>query len=399
MSDYYYRENKWDCTSCDTKGILGRHKRCPNCDNPREIEEMDMEMGGDIVTDPEVLKLASQGADWFCDFCQSGNAALNTNCHSCGAKKGSKKPPSKKKSRKSTRSEKPLSARERERRKKIQINTAYLKVPPKEWIPYIVGVGAFFTLVCFIYWATRTHEVTSTVDSISWKHTVTEQLWTQITVRKWRFETRERMETPPINGKGESAGMEFKGRCYREIHHYDKVQCGTEKECTPRYKTETYSCDECSDDGNGFQKCTRKTCSREVRDGETCRDVPKYCDDPVYKDKCDYQTQKWKKNKDFVSRGNSLYTNWKNIQVSSTLGRLRYSADYNVKVNYEDKGKKQTKDISKPTGHDITLGALSDCKREESEFKNWSIGKSVYLKINNLGGISEFSLTPFTKEK
>ena len=29
-------EGTWTCTSCQTPGILGRHKKCTQCGNPRE---------------------------------------------------------------------------------------------------------------------------------------------------------------------------------------------------------------------------------------------------------------------------------------------------------------------------------------------------------------------------
>ena len=77
-------ELKWNCGECDTKGILGRHKRCPTCGSPREKGEMQMsglntDRNGDgyndapSVKDPELLRLARAGADWFCSHCGSGN--------------------------------------------------------------------------------------------------------------------------------------------------------------------------------------------------------------------------------------------------------------------------------------------------------------------------------------
>ena len=71
-------ELKWNCNSCDTKGILGRHKVCPECGSPREKGEMRMdglESNGDgfnaapSVTEPELVDLAQAGFDWFCTHC------------------------------------------------------------------------------------------------------------------------------------------------------------------------------------------------------------------------------------------------------------------------------------------------------------------------------------------
>src|SRR5215217_4952294 len=74
-------EGTWNCTSCDAKDILARHKRCPNCNNPRELTgdesdfdfgEVDAESGKSLregVTDDKALEIAGAGEDWFCAFC------------------------------------------------------------------------------------------------------------------------------------------------------------------------------------------------------------------------------------------------------------------------------------------------------------------------------------------
>ncbi|WNZ60810.1 hypothetical protein QEG98_33495 [Myxococcus sp. MxC21-1] len=41
-------EGTGNCTSCDTKSIRARHKRCPLCNNPRELtgQESECDFGG-----------------------------------------------------------------------------------------------------------------------------------------------------------------------------------------------------------------------------------------------------------------------------------------------------------------------------------------------------------------
>jgi len=89
-------ELKWDCTSCDSKGILGRHARCPGCGSPREKGEMGS-MGKylkeaekkDASQNPalskELISRGKAGADWFCARCESGNGNRDERCTSCAS--------------------------------------------------------------------------------------------------------------------------------------------------------------------------------------------------------------------------------------------------------------------------------------------------------------------------
>ena len=89
-------ELKWECGECDTAGILGRNKNCPSCGSPREKGEMSMSglgassYGRDgrnkaaTVTDPELLKMALAGPDWFCSHCGTGNKGDGDRCNGMG---------------------------------------------------------------------------------------------------------------------------------------------------------------------------------------------------------------------------------------------------------------------------------------------------------------------------
>ncbi|MEQ1504709.1 MAG: hypothetical protein ABMB14_20895, partial [Myxococcota bacterium] len=83
-------EGTWDCTSCDRVGILGRHKICPSCGNPREQRESTFDFGqrAPEVRDAELVDLARAGRDWFCPQCNTGNRGDGAVCKQCGGARG-----------------------------------------------------------------------------------------------------------------------------------------------------------------------------------------------------------------------------------------------------------------------------------------------------------------------
>jgi hypothetical protein len=83
------REGRWDCPSCGSTGIYGRHVDCPGCNKPRPAG-IRFYLGDDapVVTDPARLREARAGADWVCEHCGASNRATEDNCLGCGAERG-----------------------------------------------------------------------------------------------------------------------------------------------------------------------------------------------------------------------------------------------------------------------------------------------------------------------
>ena len=86
------REGRWDCNKCDTKGILGRYKDCPNCGGQRPAN-VHFYLPGDepAVTDSVRLAEAKIGPDWTCESCGQDNPADRKTCRKCGSPKDSAK--------------------------------------------------------------------------------------------------------------------------------------------------------------------------------------------------------------------------------------------------------------------------------------------------------------------
>ena len=73
-------EGRWDCSYCDTHGIRGSVRVCPNCGKTR---------GKDVkfyIGDPTdyVSKPIKDVPDWLCSYCDTYNSATLNVCHNCG---------------------------------------------------------------------------------------------------------------------------------------------------------------------------------------------------------------------------------------------------------------------------------------------------------------------------
>jgi hypothetical protein len=80
------REGRWDCTSCGSTGVPGRHVDCPGCGRPRpEGTRFYLSDDAPVVVDPERLAEARAGADWACARCGGTNRASLAECGGCGA--------------------------------------------------------------------------------------------------------------------------------------------------------------------------------------------------------------------------------------------------------------------------------------------------------------------------
>jgi hypothetical protein len=437
-------ELKWTCGECGTKGILGRHKRCPSCGSPRERGEMQMDglassAGGynpaSTVTDSKLLDLATAGADWFCTHCGSGNRGASDKCVGDGRRAGCGAPRYGKAAEdhpdfggdhrkvvigddpwedgyeapewrpEVPAARPPPSARRPPQRRPAPRRTSYVDRSDDtalDWMAQrrkqrerqvLFGAGAVAVLVAlavvFLIWAFQTHEAEGTVSGMTWQQSTIVQHWTQVKVRRWQDETRQRREIEPRNGSGEQAGMVLLGGCREEHHHTEQYACGTRTESYDCSTTEQYACGEtCRDNGNGFATCSTKYCTRT--NSKTCtREVTKYCDRDIYETRCNYQTQEWKTIQTVPASGKGLDTRWPDAETGR-LDRLRYSADYTVSIAYTDRGESEVYDL-KPGGTKF-LGmtkvlTAGEARKAEKAYLSWEPGETVTLSINNLGGI------------
>jgi hypothetical protein len=84
------REGRWDCPSCGSRRIYGRHVDCPGCGKPRPAGiRFYLTDDAPAITDAAQLREARAGADWVCEHCGASTRATQADCDGCGASRGS----------------------------------------------------------------------------------------------------------------------------------------------------------------------------------------------------------------------------------------------------------------------------------------------------------------------
>ena len=401
-------ELKWKCNSCGISGILGRFKECPNCGSPREEGEMQMEgldtdADGDgyndakSVVDPELVKLANSGYDWFCANCKAGNIGTGRECSSCGASRFDE--------------HKPDPPRQRARLSPEQDFSQDYEEPytaPKENHSVMIGVATavavVFALFMYAFYG-PTHDVEGRVTEVEYTNSVRIEKWVSFREREWRHRAVEKTEVKPIEGRATAGYSLVPGTCHSEFYENDKVPCGTEEEAydcsTYHTETKTYTdtcydtksvpCGEtCRSQGNGFAKCRTKYCDKKVarsctktkseriRDFKTCyRTVTKFCKVPVYKDKCEYESQKWQLDRNPVITASDKLLSWPSYSIAADERDFKTSK-YKVVFSYTDDKKRGN------FQRDVT----------QAEYLSWDVGQKAYIRLNYAGTVVDYSKKP-----
>jgi hypothetical protein len=369
-------EGTWNCTSCDTKGILARHKVCPSCGNPRELtgKESEFDFGGvdaksgksqrEGVTDAAALELAGAGADWFCAYCGASNRGDSPRCKQCSAQR--------------TEDAKAAVARE--------LPSPAAAAPPvavpkkrlgrKAWLALGLLFSCCFGTGLFSLWANSTHELPGSVTGTAWQRSVVRERFSPVVKTGWRDELSTAAPRMPVNGAGEVAGVSNVRDCVSRQRGTRRVADGTERVC--RTKTRRVACgteERCRrrDQGNGFveEVCEDVTryCSESYED---CQNETRYRTEPVYAQQCTYDTYAWKEVDRRQESGTDDRPRWPELTASG-VDRLRREEQYTVRIRYEDDGEKEH--VLEP--------------KSEQEFLAWKKGQGVSLTVTNLGKVEK----------
>jgi hypothetical protein len=245
-----YYEMLWDCTQCNTRGLLGNsHRHCPSCGAVQDPAKRYFPKDGEEV---EAKNHRFVGTDWNCAYCSSPNSAAAAHCTSCGAGQDGSKPVALviDKVNSETVPPKPVSA---------QAATSS-HVPPSN--PSKRGIGCLMAVLATLAIAvvglvlllTYTKETTATVAERSWAREIQIEQMARVSDTAW-------CDSVPADAYGVSRSREQ--RSTRQVP--DGQDCQTER----------------IDKGDGtFVK--RQECT------------PRYRDVPVYDDRCRYQVNRWR---------------------------------------------------------------------------------------------------------
>jgi hypothetical protein len=356
-------EGTWNCTSCGARGILARHKSCPSCGNPREETGSESEFdfgeasasGGllrESVEDRGALDVAAAGADWFCAYCGAANRGDQPRCRTCSA----------------TREERPQPA---------AAPLPLAAPPPSRWRSRLLFgcVAPLAAVVCgvcaYAFWAGRTQDYTGTVVKRSWSRTVRRETFTRVPKQGWRGELHTARAVMPLDGHGESAGLENVRDCRRMQRGTRQVPDGTERVCVTRSRSVACGTEQrCHVQKlrNGFAKevCENVTkyCSQPYQD---CSDRTRYRTVPVYDDSCTFDTWEWRPADQRTLTGAEDTPRWPEL-AGGALDRVLQEETYAVDLEYRRKGERRS----------VTLHP-----RGLAEFESWTLGKTANLVINN----------------
>ena len=216
-----YYEMLWDCTQCNTKGLLGdSHRHCPTCGAAQDPSKRYFPEPGQEI---EARNHQFVGADWSCAYCSSPNSAAAAHCTNCGAGKDGTKPVA------------------------TVVDTAAAPAPvsapppaqPRPgWWRWAFAVFALAIIALGILF-TRTHETTATVASRTWQREIQVEKLGPVSDSAW---------CDSVPGDAYSISQSREQRSTRRIPdgqtcHDERIDKGDgtfvkRRECTPRYREE-----------------------------------------------------------------------------------------------------------------------------------------------------------------
>jgi len=323
-------EAQWTCNSCGRTGIPGRQKRCPSCGNPKDAsEEYEAPAEHGKYLTPEELKAMGVDAtlhlsDEECGFCGAklkpgtqkcpncgavlGDVGYTTRqCPACGRESNEDKCPNC-----GAPTEEKLIAHRHVEKEPPKPQTqppvsffdkllALLK-QPKYLIPTLIILGLMCACGCMALYASIPRSDAATVTDIAWERS--------IGIQEHQYNRREGWDLP--------TGADLDSREER-IHHYDKIQIGTEENCGYEEKCETHSVYDhtettCYDDGTCDEHDVYRD-ERECTDEYVCRDVPVYEDIPVYRTWYTYHIWEWVDIEPVVASGNDNEPAWPEVNL------------------------------------------------------------------------------------
>jgi Zn-finger nucleic acid-binding protein/ribosomal protein L40E len=305
-------EMLWDCAYCDAKKLLGASNRhCPNCGAAQDASRRYFPAEGEAVASNHEF----DGADKTCASCQTPNGAKAHHCRQCGA---------------------PLDGAHVVGTVADQSTRRAAVVAPKKRGPLFAVLGAISAATCgvcgfSVFW---TKDVNVTVASHSWERSIDVESLRAVNESAW-------CDSMPVGAFSVS-----RHRAQRETRRVaDGEMCHTRN----------------VDRGNGtFEQ--RRECE------------PKYREEPVYDDRCDYSIDRWVVSRSPTARGQGLLPapTWPalSLREGSCRGCERMGArheTYNVSIRGPD-------------------GTEWQCDVDERKWKSLEEGSQRQVKVGVLTG-------------
>lgn len=337
-------EGLWDCKHCDTCGIGGSKRVCPNCGKPRD-EDTVFYMGKKkkyLSTDE--AKKVSKKPDWVCNYCNQLNPDSSKNCISCGCLRGNDNDNyfeniEKKKAEKV----KKVDTDDSHNNKHVWFDSEKLKIFLIILASLLILAGTIFLVI--------PKEKDVIVESMSWTR--------NIEIEEYRT-LRESDWSVPAGGRTQYSQKEI--YTYRDVidHYETRTRQVSHRELTGyRDVVSGYR-----DLGNGyFEEITSSEPIYETRYETETYQEPVYRSEPVYKTKYYYDIERWVHSRNVTTSDKNSEPYW----GTYTLGEKEREGKRTQKywINCKDKKDKTM---------EVTLS-----------FEDWSslkIGQEIKLKIS-----------------
>lgn len=325
------REGRWDCQYCGTKGILGRHKVCPNCAKSRpEGTTFYLPEDAETVEDEKLKEQAQIGPDWICEFCGSSNPANLDVCRHCNAPRESVSPQQKVK-------EFAPGAAPRSGDMTVPDPHEKYRQPPRPepkasrpaWLLPVVGIAILLVCILGAFALFSSDEMDVGIEEMRWERSVVVEELQTVTEEGW-----ELPEGADVISQQE------------EIREYDQVVVGYEtkqRQVSEQVQVgeRTYVCGQ-RDLGNGFFEDIE--CSEPVYETQQRTETyeePIFEPVPVYDTKYVYEVERWTAVRTERATGNDQDVYWPELNLSPDQREGERQESYQI-VFGSDNGERYT---------------------------------------------------------
>lgn len=320
------REGRWDCQYCGTKGILGRHKVCPNCARSRpEGTKFYLPEDADTIEDERLEEQARLGPDWICAFCGSSNPSNLEVCRHCNAPRESTS---------AQQEVKEFAPGAAPRTGDMTVPDPHEKyrqpaqpAPKKErprWLIPVIGAVILFACLFGAVALFRGNELDVSIQDMQWERSVVVEELQTVTEEGWEIPQGAQLISQQ-----------------EEIREYDQVVVGyetKERQVSERVQVgeRTYVCGQ-RDLGNGFFEdieCTEPVYETQQRT-ETYEE-PIYEQVPVYGTKYTYEIERWTEVRTERVTGHDQQAYWPELSLGPNQREGERQESYQIVFGSED---------------------------------------------------------------
>ena len=337
-------EGLWDCRYCDSKGIKGGIRDCPNCGRPRD-DSTKFYLPSEITyVSEEKAKTINRNPDWLCIYCDSLNSDSDDFCKSCGSKRDSRNPDyfsmrrkASTSTQKSTKqdvipSKSPLGISSdfaRDNNTSNNIASSTLNLFKKSWKYFVVALLSVSLLSGLIYILIPKNEEI-TITSFSWERSISIEKYQTVQENGWSLPSEARLQY-----------TQQEIYTYTQVlDHYETHSRQVAKQRISHYEDYVSGY---RDLGNGyFEEIIAQRPVYETYYETEYYQEPIYRNEPVYKTKYYYEIDKWLFDRSLNSSGSDQNPYWQEIPALPKTERVGEKSEkyYIIGFNQKEKEKK-----------------------------------------------------------